>query len=83
MNQSGKELETALGFFEKSSKESTYFNPAKFCLPFYRSFHAITFKKEEAEAEVKKYLADTKSAVEGSKSKENLKFAFIYLDLPH
>ena len=47
-----KELETALGFFEKSSKESSYFNPAKFCLPFYRSFHAITFKKEEAEAEM-------------------------------
>ena len=69
-----KELETALIYFEKSSKESTfyYFNPAKFCLPFYRSFHAITFRKENAEAEVKKYLADAKSAVEGSKSKENL-----------
>jgi HEAT repeat protein len=66
------ELEIALSFFEKSSNEATYFNPAKFCLPFYRSFHAITFKKEEAEAEVKQYLAEAKSAVEGSKSKENL-----------
>jgi HEAT repeat protein/predicted amidohydrolase len=66
------ELETALRFFEKSSDESTYFNPAKFCLPFYRLFHAITFKKEEAEAEVKQYLAEAKSAVEGSKIKEKL-----------
>jgi HEAT repeat protein len=67
-----KELEKALKFFEKSSTESTYFNPAKFCLPFYRSFYIITFRKENAEAEVKKYLADAKKAVEGSKSKENL-----------
>ncbi len=67
-----KELETALRFFEKSSKESTYFNPAKFCLPFYRSFYSITFKKEEGEAEVKQYLTEAKSAVEGSISKEKL-----------
>jgi predicted amidohydrolase/HEAT repeat protein len=67
-----KELETALRFFEKASKVSTHFNPAKFCLPFYRSFYAITFRKEEAEAEVKKYLTEAKSAVEGSKSKEKL-----------
>ena len=67
-----KELETALSFFEKSSSEATIFNPAKFCLPFYRSFHAITFKEEGAEAEVKQYLEEAKSAVEGSKSKEKL-----------
>ena len=66
------ELETALRFFEKSSNESTYFNPAKFCLPFYRSFYSITFKKEDVEAEVKQYLTEAKSAVEGSKSKEKL-----------
>ncbi len=67
-----EELETALRFFEISSNEASYFNPAKFCLPFYRSFHVITFKKEEAKAEVNKYLADAKSAVQGSKSKEKL-----------
>jgi hypothetical protein len=67
-----KELETALSFFEKSSNEAGYFNPARFCLLFYRSFHAITFKKEGAEAEVKQYLAHAKNAVSGSKSKENL-----------
>jgi len=65
-----KEMENALGFFEKASKEATYFNPAKFCLPFYRSFFAITFKKEEAE--VQKYLTEAKKAVEGSESKEKL-----------
>jgi len=41
-----KELEAALRFFEKSSNESTFSNPAKFCLPFYRSFYTITFGKE-------------------------------------
>nr|WAI00055.1 MAG: HEAT repeat domain-containing protein [Candidatus Methanoperedens sp.] len=66
------ELERALRFFEKSSKESTYFNPAKFCLPFYRSFYTITFKKESAEDEVKKYFAEAKEAVKGSESKEKL-----------
>jgi HEAT repeat protein len=66
-----EELETALRFFEKASNESIY-NPARFCLPFYRSFHAITFKKEEAEAEVKQYIAEAKKAIEGSESKENL-----------
>ncbi len=67
-----KELETALRFFEKASNESTYSNPAKFCLPFYRSFYAITFRKENAEDEVKQYLTEAKGAVEGSKSKEKL-----------
>ena len=67
-----KELETALKFFEKASNESTYSNPAKFCLPFYRSFYTITFRKEDAEDEVKKYLTEAKKAVEGSKSKEKL-----------
>jgi hypothetical protein len=45
-------MENALGFFEKASEEAIYFNPAKFCSPFYRSFYTIIFKKEEAEAEV-------------------------------
>jgi HEAT repeat protein len=67
-----KELEAALRYFEKSSNEASYFNPAKFCLPIYRLFHAITFKKEEPEAEVKKYLAEAKKALGGSESKENL-----------
>ena len=64
------EMENAIGFFEKASKEATYFNPAKFCLPFYRSFYSLTFKKEEAE--VQRYLSEAKSAVKGSKSKEKL-----------
>ncbi len=67
-----KELEKALGFFEKSLKETTYRNPASFCLPFYRSFYTITFHKQDAAIEVKKYLAEAKNALEGSESGEKL-----------
>ena len=67
-----KEIENSLLFFEKASKEATYFNPAKFCLPFYRSFYTLTFKKDEADAEVQIYLSEAKSAVEGSNSKGKL-----------
>ena len=67
-----KELEIAIGFFEKSAQESTYFNPAEFCLPFYRSYYSVIFKKHEAKEEVKKNLDEAKRAVSGSKSKEKL-----------
>ncbi len=67
-----KDMEEAIQYFEKASQETSFFNPAKFCLPFYRSFYTLTFKKEEAEAEVNKYLAEAKNAVEGSESKEKL-----------
>ena len=67
------EMENAIGFFEKASNEATYYdNPAKFCLPFYRSFYALTFKKEEADTDVQIFLSEAKSAVEGSESKEKL-----------
>jgi HEAT repeat protein len=66
-----KELEAALVFFERASKDA-FINPAKFCLPFYRSFYTLTFKKQEAEAEVQRYLAEAKSATEGSENKEQL-----------
>ncbi len=59
-------LQNALEFFEKAS--SILFNPAKFCLPFYRSLYTITFKKyEEAKDEIQKYLAEAKNAMEDSK----------------
>jgi len=32
------ELNNAIEFFERSSKEKSYFNPSRFCLPFYKSF---------------------------------------------
>jgi len=67
-----KELEKALEFFEKSLKESTSFNPPRFCFPFYQSFYTITFNKHEAEAEVQNFLAEAKKASEGSENKENL-----------
>ena len=67
-----KEIENALNFFENSSSEAAYNNPASFCLPFYHSLHAITSGKKEAEEDVDKYLADAKDAVEESESKEKL-----------
>jgi FOG: HEAT repeat len=66
------ELEKAIGFFETAAKESSYFNPAQFCLPFYRSFHTIIFKKQEAKEEIYNYLEEAKAAIKGSKSKEIL-----------
>jgi HEAT repeat protein/SAM-dependent methyltransferase len=66
------ELKNALKFFERSSKEATYFKPSKFCLPFYRAFYTITFEKARAEGVVQKYLAEAKSASEGSGNKETL-----------
>ena len=66
------ELENAISFFEKSVQESTLFNPAEFCLPFYRSYYLVIFKKQEAEEEVKKNLDEAKRAVSGSDSKEKL-----------
>jgi len=67
-----KELEKAIKFFETAAKEASYYNPAQFCLPFYRSFHTIIFKKLEAREEVDKYLEEAESAIQGSESKELL-----------
>jgi HEAT repeat protein len=69
-----KELEKAIEFFEIAAQELPDYievNPSQFCLPFYRSFHTIIFKKQEAKEEVDRYLAELKSAIEGSKSKES------------
>jgi HEAT repeat protein len=68
-----KELETALAFFEESSKEAfwQHSNPAHFCRLFYRSFYMLTFKQPK-EAEVEEYLAEAKYAAGGSESKEKL-----------
>jgi len=73
------EIEKALKFFEKASNEATYSNPSSFCLPFYRSFYTITFEKAGAEGEVEKYLAEAKSASEGSENKETLLEAVVNL----
>jgi HEAT repeat protein len=74
-----KELEKAIAFFEKEVQVlnsdldlCSIDNPSEFCLPFYRSFHAIVFKKHEAKEEVDKYLSEAKDAVRGSESKELL-----------
>ncbi|MHA1666665.1 MAG: hypothetical protein ACTSW7_04770, partial [Candidatus Thorarchaeota archaeon] len=67
-----EEVENAIEFFERSSYEAKYSNPSRFCLPFYRSFYTVTFRKEGAEDEIQRYLTDAKSATEGSKNKETL-----------
>jgi HEAT repeat protein len=67
------DLEKAIEYFEKSSLASKNYNPARFCLPFYRSFYTLTFKdEEEARLEVKKYLLEAKNAIGESKRKELL-----------
>ncbi|HII92709.1 MAG TPA: hypothetical protein HA262_11255, partial [Methanosarcina sp.] len=68
-----KEFEKAIEFFETAAQESyKWNNPVRFCLPFYRSFHTIVFKKQEAKEEVNKYLEEAKDAIEGSESKKQL-----------
>ena len=75
-----KYLEKALGYFEKSTNEASQDrNPAKFCLPFYRSFYTITFKKEESETDVKKSIKEAKDAVGESDNKQKLLEAIEYL----
>jgi len=61
-----------LEFFERATTEATFINPSNFCLPFYRSFHTLIFKKQESEAEVQRYLAEAKKAAKGSENKELL-----------
>ncbi|MCX6676943.1 MAG: hypothetical protein NTU95_03240 [Methanothrix sp.] len=65
------ELEAAVEFFEKSSQEESYFSPASFCRPFYRSYLALTFQ-DASEAEVQRYLAEAKEAVGSSENKKEL-----------
>ncbi len=66
-----RELNTAIVYFEKSSQEGTSYNPAKFCLPFYRSYFVLTFQGAK-EGEVQRYLAEAKEAVGSSESKAEL-----------
>jgi len=67
-----EEMDKAIEYFEKSSHESTYFNPAEFCLPFYRSYNAVISRQEDAEEEIDRNLKEAKRAVAGSESKEKL-----------
>ena len=67
------ELEKAIDLFEKSSKEAKgNYNPARFCLPFYRSYYAVVSEMQETEAETAKYLNEARKAVDGSESREIL-----------
>ena len=70
-----KELDNAIGFFEKSAtsaRESKWINPAEFCLPFYRAYYSVIFTPEEAGEDIKENLDEAKHAVSGSESREKL-----------
>lgn len=66
-----KELETAINYFEKASKEQIPFNPAQFCNHFYRAYFFITFQ-DAKDDEIQKYLTEAKAAIGGSRSKDEL-----------
>jgi len=73
------ELKNAIKYFEEASKElSVSNNPAKFCLPFYRCYFAITFENAQ-ESEVKSYLTEAKQSVRGSEIKDDLLYSLEYL----
>lgn len=65
-------LENALEYFEKSAAEARYSNPAEFCLPFYRSFHIIAFKKAYSVTELNEFLNEAKNIAKGSKNRAKL-----------
>ncbi|MDR7664673.1 phosphorylase [Methanosarcina sp. Z-7115] len=68
-----REFEQAIKFFEKTSQESTLFNPSQFCLPFYRSFYTIiSDEKQQTKGEVDKYLTEARIAIKRSKNKQLL-----------
>jgi len=67
-----KELEIAIEYFEESAKRDSSLNSSQFCLPFYRSFHAIIFTKNETEELVNKYLTEAKRAIRESNNKKTL-----------
>ena len=66
------ELKKAIDYFESSSRESVCesYNPARFCLPFYRSYYAVISRQQEADAT--KYLDEAKNAADGSEGSEIL-----------
>jgi len=74
-----RDLENALQYFERSTAEASFSDPAKFCLPFYRSFYTLTCKIDSSEAEVENYLKEARDASRGSKSKEDLLEAVVNL----
>ena len=71
--KASKRRRAAVEFFEKSSLESKnwWADPARFCLPFYRSFLAIAFKESVTEEQVNLYISEAKHAA-GSKSQKFL-----------
>jgi hypothetical protein len=60
-------------FFKKSSEDfNVYFNPSKFCLPFYHSFYIVVFNENTSQKEVANYLVEARKEIGKSKNKEIL-----------
>ncbi|NPV63647.1 MAG: hypothetical protein HPY61_13670, partial [Methanotrichaceae archaeon] len=72
INDFRSRLDEAIGFFERSSNDATYYRPGAFCLPFYRSLHSILFTEASRDAEIQKYLAEAKNAASNSRSRRAL-----------
>lgn len=69
-----KEFDNVITFFEEAFNESSSKCPnlSQFCLPFFRSFYSIIFKKQEAKEELDRDLAEAKSAIKESQKKKLL-----------
>ncbi|WP_340818460.1 HEAT repeat domain-containing protein [Methanolobus sp. WCC4] len=86
----GDLVEKAVVHFEKAAIEDCYFNPAKFCYLFYRSFSEVILKKQISRQKIEKYLIDARSVAEDSTNKkrlvkviENLSDALFAAQAPH
>jgi len=66
-----RNLENAVNYFEKSSKEEPISGPARFCYSFYRTYFAIIFQ-ETREDIVQQYITEAKDTIGISKSKDEL-----------
>ena len=72
-NEYRDNLQEAINFFKRSSEDfNVYFNPSKFCLPFYHSFYIVIFNEINAKKEVGKYLIEARKEIGKSKNKEIL-----------
>lgn len=66
------QLEEAIRYFKIAAIEHNYYNPAKFCYSFYRSFDAVLFKKVNAKKEIDGYIDAAKKEIKESEIKEKL-----------
>ena len=66
-------LSVAISYFEKSFQERTWYNPADFCLKFYRALFAIIFSSTHED--LNKYRIDLKEIIVYSETRKELYIA--------